>query len=110
MLTFLSELRQYRLCLGYSPVPALRKAFLVGIPAKQRCTDEAEFLFLGSSDVGDLNWVIELWRYPDAAACMRHREASRSVPEWQTAIGSVAPLTLSFSSTLLSPTPASPLQ
>jgi hypothetical protein len=90
-------------------VPTLRKAFCEGIPAKLRCSDEGQFLLLASSEVGVLNSVIELWRFDSAAACMRHREASRAQPAWQTAIASVAPLVQSFTTTLLVPTVESPM-
>lgn len=104
------ELRQYQLVLGYSPVKDLRAAFCSGIPAKQAASAEGEFLLLASSEIGRLNTVIELWRFEDAAACLRHREASRGSEEWRRAIASVAGLTQSFTTTLLKPVPCSPLQ
>jgi hypothetical protein len=104
------ELRHYQLVLGYSPVKDLRAAFCSGIPAKLRASSEGEFLLLASSEIGRLNSVIELWRFDDAAACLRHREASRKSEEWKKAIAAVAGLTQSFTTTLLKPSPCSPLQ
>ena len=40
----------------------------------------------------ELNKVIELWRYPDATACMNARVAAREAPEWRAAIAKVAPM------------------
>ena len=39
-----------------------------------------------------LNTVLELWRYPDATACMAARQAAREAPEWKAAIAKVAPM------------------
>ena len=40
----------------------------------------------------ELNKVVELWRYPDATACMNARIAAREAPEWRAAIAKVAPM------------------
>ena len=40
----------------------------------------------------ELNKFIELWRYPDATACMNARIAAREAPEWRAAIAKVAPM------------------
>jgi hypothetical protein len=58
----------------------------------------------------ELNKVVELWRFKDAAACLRHREASRGVHEWKTAIAAVAPMVQSFNTTFLNPINCSPWQ
>jgi hypothetical protein len=39
-----------------------------------------------------LNAVHELWRYPDATACMNARLSAREAPEWRAAIAKVAPM------------------
>ena len=36
--------------------------------------------------------MVELWRYPDATACMNARQAAREAPEWRAAIAKVAPM------------------
>ena len=36
--------------------------------------------------------MTELWRYPDATACMNARTAAREAPEWRAAIAKVAPM------------------
>ncbi len=40
----------------------------------------------------ELNKVVELWRYPDATACMAAREGARKATSWKAAIARVAPM------------------
>ena len=58
----------------------------------------------------ELNKVTELWRYPDATACMNARVAAREAPEWRAAIAKVAPMVQSFSTQFLNPVAWSPWQ
>jgi hypothetical protein len=104
------ELRTYQLELGYNPVPKLVEEFTKGIPAKLAAADYGQLVLIAASEVGDLNKVIELWRFDDAASCLRHREASRKVAAWKTAIGAIAPSVQSFKTTFLTPLTCSPFQ
>lgn len=109
----LFELRQYQLHPGYGSVPKLIEAFSKGIYHKIAAADAQEqgsLVYFGHSDVGLLNTVIELWRYPSAAACIRARQASRKVPEWRETIAEVTPGVQHFRSQFLTPLPFSLLQ
>jgi hypothetical protein len=35
---------------------------------------------------------VELWRYPDATACMAARQGARKATSWKAAIARVAPM------------------
>lgn len=104
------ELRTYQLVLGYNPVPRMVEEFVKGIPAKLSAADYGQLIMVAASEVGDLNKVIELWRFDDAASCLQHREASRRQPAWKAAIGAIAPSVQSFNTTLLTPLACSPWQ
>ena len=104
------ELRTYQLHPGYDSVPKLVDYFVQGLPHKVAADSNSELAFFGFVDVGMLNTVIELWRYPSAQASIAAREASRKVPEWKQAIGNVTPIVQHFRSQVLVPTAYSPLQ
>lgn len=110
----LYELRSYSLSLGYATVPALLKAFVAGLPAKQQALEAdsggggGHLVLVASSEVGRLNRVHELWRFADAGACLAARKAARAVPAWQQCIASVAPSVVTFSTEFLVPVSFSP--
>ncbi|GFR52604.1 hypothetical protein Agub_g15202, partial [Astrephomene gubernaculifera] len=104
------ELRTYQLKPGYGSVPALVEAFSKGLPAKVAADPEGQLVFFGHTEVGMLNNVVELWRYPSAQACIQARQAAREVPQWREAIAAIAPGVQHFSSAFLNPTPFSPWQ
>ena len=41
------------------------------LPDKVKVDTEGKLVFFGHTDVGMLNNVVELWRYPSAQACIR---------------------------------------
>jgi len=104
------ELRTYRLKLGYDTVPKFLEAFAQGVPHKIAADTVSELAFFGFVDVGRLNKVIELWRYPSAEASMRAREASRGVQQWRDTIAAVTPLVQDFHSEILLPAAFSPVR
>ena len=106
------ELREYRLELGYNPIPKLREAFAKGLPSKVAAdaSGYGEPVFMGWSDVGELNRFVEVWRYQSCRHVLLAREAARAAAEWRATVQAVAPMTKSFSTTLLRPAPFSPLQ
>ncbi|KXZ48796.1 hypothetical protein GPECTOR_25g380 [Gonium pectorale] len=104
------ELRSYQLHPGYGSVPKLMEAFSAGLPSKVAADPDGKLVFFGYTDVGMLNNVVELWRYPSAQACIRARQAARGVPEWRQAIAAVTPGVQHFTSAFLHPTPFSPWQ
>ena len=72
--------------------------------------EKGSLVYFGYTDVGVLNTVIELWRYPSAGSCMRARQAARTVPAWRETIGAVTPGVQHFRSIFMNPLPFSPLQ
>eukprot|EP00775_Hariotina_reticulata_P015155 gene15155-biopygen1975 len=129
------EFRQYQLHPGYGSVPKLMAAFADGLPEKVAADREGLLVAFAHSDIGILNQqllllvlplvpllvllvlllplvlqVIELWRYPSAAACVRARVAARSVKIWRETIAAVTPGVQHFQTSLLLPTKFSPWQ
>ena len=104
------ELRKYQLHPGYDSVPRLLDSFAKGLPHKVAADSNSKLVFFGFIDVGMLNTVIELWRYPSLAASIQARESARKVPEWRQCIGAVTPSVQHFRTQALFPTPFSPLQ
>mmetsp|Transcript_32859 Transcript_32859/g.72584 ORF Transcript_32859/g.72584 Transcript_32859/m.72584 type:complete len:271 (-) Transcript_32859:35-847(-) len=104
------EMRTYQLHPGYGSVPKLVEAFRKGLPDKVASDPEGRLVFFGYTDVGMLNNVVELWRYPSAQACIRARQAARQVVTWRETIGAVTPGVQHFTSAFLKPVPFSPWQ
>jgi len=104
------EMREYQLHPGYGSVPALRAAFAEGLPHKVAVDEWGALVGYLYTDVGVLNRVVELWRYPGAEECMMARRAARAVPEWRACIGKVTPGVQQFETRFLQPTPLSPWQ
>ncbi|KAL6755198.1 hypothetical protein V8C86DRAFT_2682474 [Haematococcus lacustris] len=102
------ELRSYQLHPGYGSVPKLVQAFAQGLPGKVAADPEGQLVLFAHTDVGMLNNVVELWRYPSAQACIRARQAARAVPGWKDTIASVTPGVQHFTSEFMHPTAFSP--
>jgi len=112
------EMRTYRLAATAS-IRRLVRAFEAGLAAKaaaaRRELGEApgaagELALFGSVEVGDLDTVVELWRYPSAEACARARRAARLAPEWKDAVRSVAAGVSQFKVQLVRAEALSPMQ
>lgn len=124
------EMRTYRLSATAS-IRKLVRAFEEGLPAKaaaaekelgpagggdgngggQQQQPQQQLALFGSVEVGDLDTVVELWRYPSAEACARARRAARLAPEWKRAVSSVAAGVSEFRAQLLTPVlPLSPMR
>jgi hypothetical protein len=111
------EMRTYRLSATAS-IRKLVRAFEEGLPAKAEAAarelgdnDRQQLALFGSVEVGDLDTVVELWRYPSAEACARARRAARLAPTWKRAVSSVAPGVSEFRVQLLKPLlPLSPMR
>lgn len=102
------EFRQYQLDPGYGSVPKLVSAFADGLPEKVAADREGLLVAFAYSEIGVLNNVVELWRYPSAAACLRARAASRHVQAWRNTIAAITPGVQQFQTALLQPTKFSP--
>lgn len=103
------EMRRYQLHPGYDTVPTILSAFEKGIPEKMAVSPDTELVFFGFTDIGMLNNVIEIWRYPSAAACMLAREEARKVPAWRDTIHAVTPKVQHFTSSFMYSIKGSPL-
>ncbi|MEW5308019.1 MAG: hypothetical protein WDW38_000010 [Sanguina aurantia] len=95
---------------GYGNVPSIIEAFKKGLPDKVASYPDGQLVFFGHTDVGMLNNVSELWRYPSAQSCIKARVAARAVPKWKDTIGAVTPIVQHFTSSFLHPTNFSPWQ
>lgn len=105
------EMRSYQLILGYSPVPKLFDAFAAGLPAKVAADPTGgQLAFLGASEVGTLNQVVELWRYKSWEDMLTARQAARPVQAWRDTIATVAPMVSHFDTAMLKPWAFSPWQ
>jgi hypothetical protein len=104
------ELRRYQLGLGYGAAPEATAALAAALPAKIAADGAGRLLYMAHTEFGPLNALLELWRYPSAAACAAGRAASRGVPAWRAAVAQVAPLAQRFDSALLLAAPFSPMR
>jgi hypothetical protein len=96
------EIRTYQFQAGYDTVPRAVSEFEMAIPSKIAAATQQginqELSFFGHTDVGYLNTVIEIWRYPTAQECIRAREASRTVKQWKSCIQAITPSVMHFKS------------
>lgn len=96
------EIREYQFQAGYDTIPSVLEAFQKAIPEKiQAASDQglqSELVFLGYTDVGVLNNLIEIWKYPTAQTCILARQASRNVDSWRECIKTITPRVQHFRS------------
>lgn len=107
------ELRRYQLKLGYDTVPKFLELYGTGLPSKLKApgTDPSTSLVtLLSSEVGQLNEVMEVWRHGSTSAMEQSRVAARSATEWKQSIAKIASLATVFTSTIHTPLSFSPLK
>ena len=108
------EFRRYQLKLGYDTVPKCLDMYEGGLPSKLEAegTDPTTSLItLLYSECGPLNEIIEIWRHGGGTTAMdRSRVAARKATEWRNAIGNIAGLAETFTSTIHRPTDYSPLR
>lgn len=106
------ELRRYQLVLGYPTVPRFLDLYTAGLQDKLKADDTgaSQLVTLLYSDCGPLNVVIELWRHESMQRAQDSRVASRKAAKWKEAIGEIAQLTTSFSTSFMRPLRASPWQ
>ncbi|OEU06499.1 hypothetical protein FRACYDRAFT_272747 [Fragilariopsis cylindrus CCMP1102] len=107
------ELRRYQLKLGYDTVPKFLELYRAGLPSKLTApgTDPSTSLVtLLSSEVGQLNEVMEVWRHGSTNAMEQSRVAARGATEWKQSIAKIASLATVFTSTIHTPLSFSPLK
>ncbi|PNW75177.1 hypothetical protein CHLRE_12g516000v5 [Chlamydomonas reinhardtii] len=98
------ELRNYRLRPGRNGVKALMAAFKTGLPSKLAADGVGQLALLAHSDVGQLNQVYEVYRYPSAQRLIEACERSRGAAEWQDAKSKAYELCDQFHISFLHPT------
>lgn len=108
------ELRRYQLQLGYDTVPKFLDLYTAGLPSKLEApgTDPTTSLIsVLYTEVGQLNTVYEIWFHGKGHTTMEtSRQAARQATEWKKAIAQIAPLALTFHTTIHRPTAFSPLR
>ena len=62
------------------------------------------------TEVGQLNEVVHLWVYKDLNERAAARSKALADPDWQAFLGKALPLLVNMQSTVLIPTPASPMK
>lgn len=62
-----------------------------------------------TSELGELDRVVQLWWYPDLDTRQRQHDACRADADWVTIAGALAPLQREVESAVLLPTPFSPM-
>ena len=99
------ELRWYRTQVGKAP--EWINHFKGILPLREKYTRRVG---LWTSEIGSLYEVVHLWAYKslDERAAQRARLAQD--PEWQTFLGTSTPLLLQMQSTILNPSPHSPMR
>ena len=104
------ELRTYQLVLGYPTVPRFLELYAGGLSDKLAADDSgaSQLATLLYSDCGSLNVVMELWRHESMQRAQESRAASRKAAKWKAAIGEIAELTTSFTTTYMRPLRESP--
>jgi len=110
---YVIEIRRYQLKLGYDTVPKFLSLYETGLPSKLNApgTDPTTSLVtLLYTEVGQLNEAIEVWTHGSTSAMERSRVAARGATEWRHAIGEIAGLANTFTSTIYKPLIFSPLR
>lgn len=100
------EERDYRL------VPGKLGAFMaayetLGLPVQRRHLGEPVGFF--STDIGELNHVIAMWRYTDYAERSERREAMLNDPDWAEYLAAIEGLIDVQNIRILTPTRYSPM-
>lgn len=112
--TSILELRKYQLQLGYDTVPKFLDLYTAGLPSKLEAPGTDPTTSLVSvlyTEIGQLNEVWEIWFHGKGHAAMEtSRRAARQATEWRQAIASIAPLAVTFQTTIHRPTAFSPLR
>ena len=62
------------------------------------------------TEVGMQNLVTHMWAYDDLLQREKQRASMQADPEWQAFLGQALPLLVTMQSTILVPTPVSPMK
>jgi len=97
-------LRQYQLQPGCDSVSRLVGPIANSLQARIAADKDGQLVAFASSEFGVLNTVVEIWRYPSAAACLRARHAAQQVEAWRDTLDAIAPCVQHCQTSLLHPT------
>jgi hypothetical protein len=100
------EERSYTLHTQYSPKDYFEIYLKEGFALQSQVLQGFAGYFI--TEVGDLNTIVSLWRYPDFNARLERRALLAANPEWQSFLDKVRPMIRVMSSRLLIPTAFSP--
>ena len=101
------EIRKYKLGLGYGVVQQFLALYEAGLPSKlgaEGNDPSSELCTIVSSEVGETNNVLEIWRHGGGVRAMNAtRQAARGAAAWRDAINNIAKLTTHFANTIYKP-------
>jgi hypothetical protein len=101
------EERDYRLAFGATA--AFLKAYeTLGLPVQRKHLGEPVGFF--TTDVGELNRVVSMWRYSDHAERSARRAAMLADPDWPAYLEAIKGLIDVQTIRILTPAPFSPLR
>ncbi len=101
----LYELRNYRLKAGH--VPAWEAIFKKGLPERAKFSSPSHVFF---TEFGGLNRVVHIWPYRDFAHRGKVRVDALTNPVWKETVVETVKLMEEQNSTIIYPTPWSPMQ
>lgn len=101
------EERDYRIKAGYVG-DFLEKYETLGLPIQREHLGQPHAFF--TTDIGELNHVISMWRYEDLAERAAKRSRMLSDPRWPDYLASIKGLIDVQNIRILTPAPFSPLK
>lgn len=63
-----------------------------------------------TTEIGELNRIVQIWRFPSFEERQRRRAQLSAMPEWRALLGKIGPLIVAQQSELLTATSFSPIQ
>ena len=101
------EERDYRLVQGMTG-PFLAAYERLGLPVQRKHLGEPVGFF--STDIGELNHIVSMWRYDDYAQRSARRAAMLADPDWPAYLDAIKGMIDVQNIRILTPAPFSPLR
>jgi hypothetical protein len=99
------EMRTYRLYPG--KVPDFMRILEEGLPVREK---HSKLVGMWSTEIGELNQVVHLWKYKDMAERAQVRQGLREDQEWHKIAAKLDPLIMKMENKILTTAPFSPMQ